>query len=112
MNTPLQFITEMPPQVLLFFFISTSVSVLLIFAEAIVSYNIGAYGRLALNFPPFDKLSFIVLRSKPPKTERTLIKRHFQVIRIQSTFQITTKFIRSLSTYCLRFSHRTFFRRF
>jgi hypothetical protein len=61
MNTPFQFITEMPPQVLLFFFISTSVSVLLIFAEAIVSYNIGAYGRLALNFPPFDKLKLIAI---------------------------------------------------
>ena len=61
MNTPLQFITEMPPQVLLFFFISTSVSVLLIFAEAIVSYNIGAYGRLGLTFPPFDKLKLIAI---------------------------------------------------
>ena len=61
MNTPLQFITEMPPQVLFFFFISTAVSVFLIFAEAIVSYNIGAYGRLAFNFPPFDKLKLIAI---------------------------------------------------
>ena len=59
MNIPFQFITEMPPKVLLFFVVSTIVSVALIFAEAIVSYNIGAYGRLALNFPPFDKLKII-----------------------------------------------------
>jgi len=61
MNIPFQFITEMPPKVLAFFFISTLVSVFLIFAEAIVSYNIGAYGRLGLTFPPFDKLKLIAI---------------------------------------------------
>ena len=61
MNIPFQFITEMPPIVLLFFIISTIVSVMLIFAEAIVSYNIGAYGRLGLTFPPFDKLKLIAI---------------------------------------------------
>jgi len=61
MNIPFQFITEMPPKVLLFFIVSTIVSVMLIFAEAIVSYNIGAYGRLGLTFPPFDKLKLIAI---------------------------------------------------
>jgi len=61
MNTPLQFIFEMPPKVMLYFIVSTVVSVLLIFAEAIVSYNIGAYGRLAITFPPFNKFKLIAL---------------------------------------------------
>jgi hypothetical protein len=51
----------MPPQVLLFFLLSTVVSVLLIFAEAIVCYNIGAFGRLAFNFPPSDKFKLIAI---------------------------------------------------
>ena len=61
MNTPLQFIFEMPPKVMLFFFVSTLSSVILIFAEAIVSYNIGAYGHLALTLPPFNKFKLIAL---------------------------------------------------
>tara|TARA_B100001093_G_C26850335_1_gene1024854 strand:- start:3159 stop:3413 length:255 start_codon:yes stop_codon:yes gene_type:complete len=61
MSIPFQFIFEMPPKVLLFFFVSTLTSVLLIFAEAIVSYNIGAHGHLAITFPPFNKLKLIAL---------------------------------------------------
>jgi hypothetical protein len=61
MNVPFQFIFEMPPQVLFFFFLSTVVSVGLIFAETIVAYNIGAFGRLGFNIPSFDKIKLLAL---------------------------------------------------
>ena len=61
MNVPFQFIFEMPPQVLLFFVISTIVSVGLIFAETIVAYNIGAYGRLGFSIPTWDKIQLLAI---------------------------------------------------
>jgi hypothetical protein len=61
MNVPFQFIFEMPPQVLFFFVLSTVVSVGLIFAETIVAYNIGAFGRLGFNIPSFDKIKLLAL---------------------------------------------------
>ncbi len=61
MNVPFQFIFEMPPQVLFFFVISTVVSVGLIFAESIVAYNIGAFGRLGFNIPSFDKIQLLAI---------------------------------------------------
>ena len=61
MNVPFQFIFEMPPQVLLFFVISTIVSVGLIFAETIVAYNIGAYGRLGFSIPAWDKIQLLAI---------------------------------------------------
>tara|TARA_B110000438_G_C15809442_1_gene648955 strand:+ start:2942 stop:3166 length:225 start_codon:yes stop_codon:yes gene_type:complete len=51
----------MPPQVLFFFVLSTVVSVGLIFAETIVAYNIGAFGRLGFNIPSFDKIKLLAL---------------------------------------------------
>jgi len=61
MNLPFQFIFEMPPKILLFFIFSTVVSVLLIFAESIVAYNIGTHGRLAFNIPSFDKIKLLAI---------------------------------------------------
>ena len=61
MNVPFQFIFEMPPQVLFFFVLSTVVSVGLIFAETIVAYNIGAFGRLGFSIPTWDKIQLLAI---------------------------------------------------
>ena len=61
MNVPFQFIFEMPPQVLFFFVLSTVVSVGLIFAETVVAYNIGAFGRFGFSIPAWDKIKLLAI---------------------------------------------------
>lgn len=58
---PIQFIFEMPPKVLLFFVVSTTISLLLILAESVVTYNIGRYGTIGFHIPEFKHLKLIAI---------------------------------------------------